>query len=278
MTEQPTQDEQWLPLSARENPEIAQQFEALHDGVPAWLIVPLSTWIGKQIGEHYIQDWWRNRLSVKLHRSMPRLLSEIPTDYYLDIIDCVISTKQEIPDYNFPMAGAQLNEYLKDGGSLFRASERGLERRVQTELQETADLVFGSGSRAAQYLRDAWQKAWGRSPDPSGAYGDSVRAVEAAYRPVVSPNNERATLGTIISNMRDKPTKFHVRLQSSDGSGNVARVVAMLELLWKSQFDRHGTDDETVPLNVSIEEAQDAVALVTILVHLAQQGGFTAAK
>lgn len=52
----------------------------------------------------------------------------------------------------------------------------------------------------------------------------------------------------------------------------------MLRLLWKSEFDRHGTDDETVPLNVSIEEAQDAVALAMILVHLAQQGGFAAAR
>ena len=84
--------------------------------------------------------------------------------------------------------------------------------------------------------------------------------------------------------MSDKPTKFRVRLQSEDSHDNggdrdnVERIVAMMRLLWKSEFDRHGTDDETVPLNVSIEEAQDAVALATILVHLAQQGGFAAAR
>ena len=50
----------------------------------------------------------------------------------------------------------------------------------------------------------------------------------------------------------------------------------MLQMLWKSQLDRHGTADESVPLNVSIDEARDAVALATTLVHLAQQGGFSA--
>ena len=57
---------------------------------------------------------------------------------------------------------------------------------------------------------------------------------------------------------------------------NVERLVGMLQMLWKSQFDRHGTADESVPLNVSIDEARDAVALATTLVHLAQQGGFSA--
>ena len=130
--------------------------------------------------------------------------------------------------------------------------------------------------RPADYLKGAWHKAWGRDPDPSGAYREAVRAVEAAYAPIVSPKNELATLGTIIRDIRNKPSKFSVRLQADEPEQNVGRLLSTLELLWKSQLDRHGSPDEEVPLNVSLEEAQDAVALATTLVHLAQQGGFTA--
>ena len=65
-------------------------------------------------------------------------------------------------------------------------------------------------------------------------------------------------------------------MQADGPEENVDRLGGMLQMLWKSQLDRHGTADEDAPLNVSLEEAQDAAALATTLVHLAQQGGFTA--
>ena len=99
--------------------------------------------------------------------------------------------------------------------------------------------------------------------------------MEAAYAPITSPKNELATLGTIIADINNKPSKFSVRLQADEPVANVERLAGMLQMLWKSQFDRHGTPDEDVPLNVSIDEARDAVALATTLVHLAQQGGFS---
>ena len=119
-------------------------------------------------------------------------------------------------------------------------------------------------------------EAWGRSPDASGAYREAVRAVEAAYAPIVSPKNGLATLGSIIADIKNKPSKFEVRLQEDTPGANVDRLIGVLQMLWKSQLDRHGTADEAVPLNVSIDEARDAVALATTLVHLAQQGGFSA--
>lgn len=277
MTEQPTQDEKWMPLSARENPDLAQQYETLHDGVPEWLLEPLRVWIGSNISQYgnpaeLITGEWVLDLSTSLRMRFPLRVDKIPPDRSLDVIDRILYRGVR------EAQRSQLERVLSQGGSLWRVTKRGLERRMGADLQSAAESVFADTGRYASHLRDAWQKAWGRNPDASGAYRDSVRAVEAAYRPIVSPDNERATLGTIISNVRDKPTKLRVRLQSGDGSDNVERIVAMLELLWKSQSDRHGTDDEAAPLNVSIEEAQDAVALATILVHLAQQGGFTAAR
>lgn len=303
MTEQSAQDEKWLPLSARNSPERAAAFEILHDGVPDWLAQPLLSWIMDQVGTGlYIESSWQHTLSSKLRKPIPNHYRKIKVDDYLDIIDCIIGVKMRERDPfmkpAFMRDQLKLDGYLKDGGSLFKVGDRGLEQRVSTELQATADSVFASGSRAAQYLRDAWWKAWSRNPDASGAYQDGVQAVEAAYKPIVSPDNKKTSLGTIISNVSDKPTKFRVRLQPArergrdgdspdnvegdeavggDDRDNVKRIVAMLEILWKSQL-RHARDDAAVPRSVSIEEAQDAVALATILVHLAQQGGFTAAR
>lgn len=291
MTEQPTQDEKWIPLSAREDPERAAAFAVLHEEVTPLLAPLLENWIDQQIsekttvlspwgtGRRVIDDVWRMRIAAFLERpDFPITIAEIPIELYFDIIDFILRQGISANEHN------KLADYLADGRSVWRVGAGGLERRVGAELQATADSMFASGSRAARYLRYAWQKAWSRNTDASGAYWDSVRAVEAAYKPIVSPNNKKTTLGIIISNVMDKPTKFRVRLQpgdnhdNGDDRDNVERIVAMLRLLWKSEFDRHGTDDETVPLNVSIEEAQDAVALAMILVHLAQQGGFAAAR
>ena len=85
--------------------------------------------------------------------------------------------------------------------------------------------------------------------------------------------NYRILVGADITN---RPSKFQVRLQGDAPDANVERVAGMMRMLWTSQLDRHGTADETVPLNVTLEQAQDAVVLATTLVHLAQQGGFTA--
>jgi hypothetical protein len=46
----------------------------------------------------------------------------------------------------------------------------------------------------------------------------------------------------------------------------------MLAQLWTSQLDRHGTDDESVPLTVSMEQAEAAVHLATTLVHWFRRG------
>ena len=170
----------------------------------------------------------------------------------------------------------RLDQLLSSGGSGWQATPNGLERRVDETLQVLAESTIAAKGRPAQHLRDAWHKAWGRSPDASGAYREAVRAVEAAYAPIVLPRDQGATLGKMIAAVRDKPDKFAVRLSGPGSVESVASVRAMFELLWTSQLDRHGTANEEVPLTVTLEQAQDAVALATTLVHLAQQGGFTA--
>ncbi len=213
----------------------------------------------------------REPMQLALRTVIPSYFSQISVELYLDVIDYLLHHAR-VPEYRI----GDLERVLSDGGSAWRATPRGLEGRVDETLQGIAESVFATDSRPADYLRSAWHKAWGREPDPTGAYREAVRAVEAAFAPTVSPNNGRPTLGTIIADINNKPSKFSVRLQADTPNANVERIVGMLRMLWKSQLDRHGTADESVPLNVTLDEARDALALATTLVHLAQQGGFSA--
>jgi hypothetical protein len=51
----------------------------------------------------------------------------------------------------------------------------------------------------------------------------------------------------------------------------------MMRVLWKSQLDRHGTDNEAVPIEVSKDEAETALHLAITLVHWFTSGAVTRA-
>ena len=142
----------------------------------------------------------------------------------------------------------------------------GLKRRVDETVLAAANEEMNQRSNAAEYLRRAWHHVYGRNPNPSTAYHDAVRAVKAAARPVVTPKDDEATLGKMIPALLDKPEKWETVI------GNVDTVRKMMATIWKSQFDRHGTDDTTKPLNVSQPEAEAAVQMGVTLVHLFRTG------
>ena len=249
---------------------------------PVRSVVHSIEWLGRLVGFKDPVDpspWaarvrWKEDIrlrataALRLPAPIAGDVDQLSTAILLDVIDFVLCRTDTWQAHHL----IELEERLAEGGSAWRATADGLERRVDETLQSVADAVFVTNDRPADYLKSAWHKAWGRNPDASGAHQDAVGATEAAYAPIISPNNDRATLGTIIRDIRAKPPKFRLRLQTRSGEEDVGRVVAMMELLLKSQR-RHGTDDRS---SETIEEAQDAVALATTLVHLAQQGGFTA--
>lgn len=112
-------------------------------------------------------------------------------------------------------------------------------------------------------MTTAWNRLEGRNPDPSGAYREAIRAIECVAKPVITPNDSLATLGKMIGAMRSNPKKWTFVLGTDAGP-----VADMAALVWKSQLDRHGTDDESVPLNVSQEEADAAVHVSIALVRI----------
>jgi hypothetical protein len=102
-----------------------------------------------------------------------------------------------------------------------------------------------------------------------------MRAIEAAAKSIISPENDVTTVGTLIRDISAKPSKWDFKLPHGSSGDPVNLILGLMRLVWKSQFDRHGTDDETIPLNVSQEEAETALHVAGFLVHQFSSGAIS---
>jgi hypothetical protein len=199
------------------------------------------------------------------------LLTRVTVDeeFGLDVLDYTphhlrtLASQHEEAD----KVAADVNAILRLGGSAWEVTATGdadsfqLSRRAVGPIREAIEGVPAS-TRAHEHLVAAWNRLSGRDPDESGGYREAVRAVEAAAKPVILPKSDKATLGTMIAAVRDKPEKWQTTL------GNIEDVRRLMEAVWTGQLDRHGTDDESIPLNVSPEQADAAFAICLNLVRL----------
>jgi hypothetical protein len=199
----------------------------------------------------------------------------VSEEFALDVLDYTLYHLTPLGDgYTHPaQRAAALSGLLLLGGSAWTVSEVGegddgdyrLTRRAVGPVPD-AIAALTPATRAHAHLVAAWNRSTGRNPDPSGAYREAVRAVEAAAKPIVLPDNDRATLGTMIAALRDKPEKWETTV------GEVEDVWRQMEVLWTHQLDRHGTDDESVPLEVTQEQAEVAVHVALLLAHMFARG------
>jgi hypothetical protein len=280
----------------------AAAYDSLHDGIPDWLKASVWHWIesalaficetdnytaqlvaGYDSNERHYRDLLlymerELRLTLKwasVAAARKDLLQQAVNDpnISLDVMDLLLrflSTARHDAHENLADG---LDGLLYQGGSKWcvSATRDSLEERVATEAAERVAQLTTSGTRAGQHLREAWHGVYGRSPNPSHAYREAIRAVEAVAIPVVSPKHAKATLGTVIGDMKAAPHKRTVTLQPAKGDP-VQHVIGMMELLWTAQIDRHGTADESVPLTASRDEAEAAVHLALTLTHWFQTG------
>lgn len=125
-----------------------------------------------------------------------------------------------------------------------------LTRRVGGPIVDAIQELGSVSERAGHHLKEAWTQLLGSDPDPSAAYQAAVQAVEVAAKPVVSPNNAGATLGTmrgqLRADQRDHPGRWEFEL------GDFQVVLDMISALWESQL-RHG--NESAPTSETQEEA-----------------------
>jgi hypothetical protein len=126
--------------------------------------------------------------------------------------------------------------------------------------------------QASKELSEAWSRAYGRDPDASDAWDHSIKAVEAALRPIVCPNNKAATLSNVIGELRkpsnpNKPWKLNVPGRARDNS--VVPLINMLELMWPEP-NRHGSPTPEPP--ATLDAARAVVQLAVTMVQWARDG------
>ncbi|WP_250304210.1 hypothetical protein OG204_10145 [Streptomyces sp. NBC_01387] len=168
-----------------------------------------------------------------------------------------------------------LDRLLVESRSVYEVTpnQRGLQRRMEAGLSEALNVAANAAESsgylsARQYLERARDKLMAVHTDPSGAYVDVIRAVEAVACPMLLPRDQLPTLGKVRDHLRNADAKYEYVLTNKSGKpGNTGGVVAMLTDLWEGHSDRHAGGPREVPVSQEAAEAAltTATALVTLL-------------
>jgi hypothetical protein len=171
-----------------------------------------------------------------------------------------------------------LRPLLEDSRSVYEISpnQRGLQRRVDAVLAEAVDRA-GQGADTAGYpqarihLEKARQKLLDRHPDPSGAYVEVIRAVEAVACPMFLPNETLPTLGKVLGRLKAEDEKYEYALTSKQGTpGGIDSVIGMISSIWEGHSDRHAGGPLSVP--VTHEAATTGITIAAALVTVFSSG------
>jgi hypothetical protein len=250
----------------------ARDRDVLVDGVPEWMVPALTEWVVSQTtrpGYAGTQIVIHNLLhEYDLVRRKTPLFSQLIERQDIAVLFRVLDNEERLDFVDWLISRSSrstrdgLEDILRYGGSKWKVGTRnganGLELRVPEGVQTAAESVM-SGSTAGKLLAEAWAAAFGRTPHEEEAYEKAIKAVEEAGANVVSPANARATLGTMLRDMRAQ------RDWNLDLPGNSRDVaVNMIDALWTGQEGRHGGNGYRKPTPT---EAEAAVLLAVPLVQ-----------
>lgn len=270
----------WQPLSQRHRGESAYD-DGPYEGLPPHLRTAVLAWIQRALFDSQSKTWrvelveklaLRFRLEYFPHGSpgqtvAKHFLEEISgdEDLMLDVVDGILANARAVK-------GAFLRDLLRDGGSAWTVAEneRGLERAVDPTAAAAAVAAMAPRDEASADLRIAWSHTYGRSPDPSDAWDHAIKAVESLLYPLVSPANAKATLGSMIATMRQKPGKWE-HVLPADRSDGVELLIELLDMMWPNP-DRHATGATRPPTPA---EAQAAVQIAVLVVSWLRDSAIT---
>lgn len=259
----------------------------LYQGIPAHLEPPLLEWIRRYESHSILRDAaLRAEISYApasgdhpSHR-IPALLTGIQAapdrqKAVLDLIDGILFLVTHRPDattfesYRLEQvetakaAAKSLEKVLRLGSSNWRVVGDHLEARVDDTVREAVERARQetASTSASIHLGGAWIACYGRSSKPGLAYSESIKAVEAAAAPAISPKDLKATLGTMLGQLRPTAAlwRFAIAPHAMDP------VISAMAILWDGQTDRHGGNRPTTP--ITQEAAQASVLLAATLVH-----------
>jgi hypothetical protein len=278
------------PLRYRDGGKSSIEWEGPFEGIPDWLWSAVSKWLldvfrngisayGDQIWNtqalRALEQFLRTSFSWTTDDGPVKSLLQqcgADQDLALDAIDWCLEHLESARRTAHELLGSLTNSASVWTIDVDENDVLELQRRVGETVTTTVKAAANPGSKSDFHLRQSWSNVYGLSGDPSVAYREAVKAVEAAAIPIVSPANGSATLGTVIGEMKANPTKFNCALQPSGGLSAIDQVIGMLSLLWKAQLDRHGNPDPSAPISATPEEAEAALHLAATLVHWFDSG------
>ncbi|MFE3788030.1 hypothetical protein [Streptomyces goshikiensis] len=261
-------------FSVRTGLAAASEHDGPFEGVPDHLLGPLQHWVKSTLGSCDLGVPRSICLRMRIAAAAPQekefvyALSVSEDIELLDVVDEVLRARVARS-----WAIEHLVGLLDDAGSAYRINEEedGLEERVAPAVRDAVRETLANAAAsptngsAADHLATAWQAAYGRSPDPVRAYSEAIKAVESAAHSVIQPNNVKATLGTMLGEIRNARLKFTTSIPTSAAGDPIAPVEAMMRALWEGQTSRHGAQTTTVP--ETLEAARAGVHLAAALVQ-----------
>lgn len=268
---------EWVPFGLDDD-EIVD-YGVLVEGVPGWLLEPMIGFIHAYLRDRSycsaakcIDLQLNTRVELGVSTGGPFVdreyvlerLRQLEDRELLRVVDYVLAASA----YHVTAQNARtLEGILKAGRSKWTVGERagvvGLVERVPEGVQASVEGVIRTAGSAGRLLARAWAHVHGLQPNDSAGYADAVRAVEIAAIDVVQRNNKDATLGTVISQMRDQKD-WRLPLREHQYAPSAELVLTSTRTLWHGHRDRHGGVDYS---DVTHEEARAAVALAATLVE-----------
>ncbi len=268
--------------------------DALHEGVPPWLRVPLLKWAATVTTATYQNEYWETkqannvelleeyetatravntRLVEFRQKGVLGLFEVMDAEEFLDFVDFLVY-KQGASDFEGIKALRALEAILADAGSAWRVGKRNghaaLEQRVPEGVAEAIDSIAQLPGHAGALLAEAWNAGFGRAPDSEKAYAKAIKAVEAAAIPLVSPSNKAATLGTVLAQMKQQGNWGLEMSREHNEYPTRQALIGMMQTLWTGQNDRHAGQPGYA--SSTPREAEAAVLLAVPLVQWFSSG------
>ena len=256
-----------------------EDYYTLREGVPEGLANSLLDFLSNHFTDgNYARTERVEHLARIAGRSLSAKRYDLLRELFIDeeLLFDAIDHALAYPDFSIqhPVEAArEMKTYLDEARHIYDVvqlsrNQYELAYRQPPELIAVVEEVTSDRSRASEHLRRAWSLGFSRDSDPNNACIEAAKAVEAAAKETITPNDQLATLGRMVGEMKANPEKWLTDL-GSPGSDDLMTVVGMMKMMWEGQL-RHGNPDE--PLDVSAEQCQMIVHTAAILVHWFQSG------
>lgn len=202
-------------------------------------------------------DFSGSRLEEQAHTLVLCMCGQ--DDEALDIIDALLFLGHR-PE--------ELDEMLWDVEHEYtvHTDRKRLVLRVDDSAWAALAVAVSAENEASNALEQAWACQYGRSgQDASKVWDLCTQAVESVLKPLVSPNDSKATLGKMIQALEDAPRKWEFALPTRERKGalitGVDSFISALRIVGYNP-SRHGGSSDKVQLAESAVVLHQAVAIV----------------